>query len=631
MILGEPKSGKTSLSYAIEDFNCQSNLIEQYNDFDNKESKFIELHQFYMNTDIIEPQSQRSQSTLSNKSFIQDIKHTGSNKSIKILSPKKNRQSEELNAFSNISFNNQEPLSSRSEIVNKKSVLPITVFDFNGNLNQFGHLTGLFLDKKSLILLCFDATVLVESEEKFQKNLGQLLDHILLKMSKNHPFSIIPVLTKIDAYPDLDKITLAEKVEQLIKQHIQTRLNKIKEDLKEIEKLPQINASHSDRLKQLVQTQANLNPDIYQNCMLVSSLKMDGISQLNNAIKQIVFNNKKNFPSVNMKIPSFWIEVEKFATLTLSETPNLKYYDDKIKIVSASSMSILCVDFAEYRIKIVEKYGMSHLIEQITDYLSSSGTVIWFQDSEKFKRKVFLRPSLFYEMLFVLYRSNFRENFDDVHRHSVRVKLIQNTINMSQENIDNLSKDYLNKGLLHIDLLKMLWYPLLITDNVSLLQDVVVLFSEMFNLFYPVLSKEKLKIVYNSNKSDFEHTMTESIYSSFYANPMTQSFKHEAVNFGSICVPFYLPYLSELTHFYKIRRNLQTECNNATKSAMAHGIKKSKPDFMSRISQKYNFPWGLMPGIFEKFSVNCILNSDLYYKTHYKNLIHGYSEDNSIG
>ena len=141
MILGDPKSGKTSLSYAIEDYNCQSNLIEQYNDFDNTESKFIEIHQFYMNTEFNEPQTQRSQSTLSTKSFIQDLKHTGSNKSIKILSPKKNRQYEELNAFSNNTFNNPESLSSRSETAIKKSVLPITVYDFNGKLSQFGHLT----------------------------------------------------------------------------------------------------------------------------------------------------------------------------------------------------------------------------------------------------------------------------------------------------------------------------------------------------------------------------------------------------------------------------------------------------------------------------------------------------------
>ncbi|CAF0772659.1 unnamed protein product [Brachionus calyciflorus] len=629
IIVGEPKSGKTSLSYALEDINSQSNLIEQYNDAEDTESKFIEIHQFYMNTELDD--TQRPSSAVSIQSVNQENKYANSSKSFKILSSKKPKQSEELNAFSNSSFYYYvDPLSSRSEITVKKSVLPVTIYDFNGNFTQFGHLSNLFLDKKALLIICLDSTSLSQSQENFQKNLNNLLDHIFLKMSKNQPFSIIPVLTKIDTCIQ-NKTSLCEQTGQFIKQHLQHRLNQIKEDLKLIEKLPQISASQSDRLKQLVQTQANLNPEIYQNCIGVSSLKMDGINQLNLAIKQIVYNNKKTFALVNTKIPSFWIEVEKYATQSLSEIPNLKYYEDKIKILSQSSMSILCLDYSEYRSKIVERYGMSHLVEQITDYLSSSGSIIWFHENEKMKKKVFLRPNIFYEMLFVLFRGNFHENFDDVHRHSVRSKLIQNSVNMSQENIENLSSEFLTKGLLQIDLLKMLWYPVLITDSQTILQDVVVLFADMFNLFYPAVSKEKIKILMNNNKSDFEQTMNDSIYSSFYINPITQSYKNEVVNFNSIIVPFYLPYLSEQAYLSKIRKSLQTECINAAKNVVNIGIKKSKPLFMSRISQKYTFPWGLMCGIFEKFSVNCILNSDLYYKNHFKNFIYGYNEDNSIG
>ena len=629
MVLGEPKSGKTSFCFALEDLNTQSNLIEQFNEDEQKESKLIEIHKFYMNSDMDE--TRPLSSAHSTKSFGQETKLITSARSVKILTPKKTKQIEELNAFSNHSFYDMEHMNSASDLVIKKSVMPITIYDFNGNLDQFGHLSNLYLDKKALIIVCFDSTVLIKTQDQFKKRLNDELDHLFLKMCKNSPFSIIPILTKVDECPTDSRRALCDLVDQLISQHLDKRVKQIKEDLREIEKLPQISACQSDRLKQLAQTQGNLNPDLYQNCLPVSSLKMEGIPQMNKIIKQFVYNNKKTFSTVNQKIPSFWLEIEKFATNSLSEMPLLKYYDDKIKIISQSSISILCIDYVEYRSKIVEKYGMSHLVEPISDYLSSSGTIIWLNENEKLKKKVFLKPEILYEMLFVLYRCNFSENFLDVHKQTVRSKILQNNVNMSMEYIEILSNDYLLKGSLHIDLLKMLWYPILITDSQSLLIEVVVMLAEMFHLFYPNVSREKLKILFSSIKTDFEQTINESIYSSFYVNPATQNLKQEPVNFNALIVPFYLPYLSEKANLFKLRRHFQNECSNAVKNASAAGIKSSNPVFMSRISQKYTFPWNLKSGIFEKFSVNCLLNSDLYYKNHYKNVILGYNEENSVG
>lgn len=59
VILGDCKSGKTSLAYALEDFHTKSNLIEQYHTSGpeteqpqqqpTSESKLVEVHEFYMN------------------------------------------------------------------------------------------------------------------------------------------------------------------------------------------------------------------------------------------------------------------------------------------------------------------------------------------------------------------------------------------------------------------------------------------------------------------------------------------------------------------------------------------------------------------------------------------------------
>lgn len=90
---------------------------------------------------------------------------------------------------------------------------------------------------------------------------------------------------------------------------------------------------------------------------------------------------------------------------------------------------------------------MSHLVEQITRYMSGSGRILWFQESERMKRRVFLRPSLFYDMLFVLFRTRFYENFSDAHLHALRLKLVRESVNTSEANIRSMCERLLNKGI----------------------------------------------------------------------------------------------------------------------------------------------------------------------------------------
>lgn len=370
---------------------------------------------------------------------------------------------------------------------------------------------------------------------------------------------------------------------------------------------------------------------------------MDGIALLSSTIKEIVYNNKKYFFDVNKKVPAFWTEVQNYACNTLSEMPTTKYVDDRIKIITSSNepnLSMLCVDYDYYKHKIVEKYGMSHLIDQITKYMNSSGFIIWYQDTEKLKKKVFLRPNVLFDLMFVLFRTNFQENFTDSHKQALRAKLCQ-SVNLSEENLKLLSDDFLKKGVLNLDLIKILWYPILITDSSYIVQEAITLFADYFHIGYPNLSKEKLKMLFQaySNKES-EANLNDSVYSSFVLNTnrsntgsvnTTNNQKLNLINFNSVIVPFYLPVLNDPSTVLKIKTDLETDCANSISLAVSLGIKKTKPTCLSRISQKYSFPWGLMSGVFEKFSVNCIINSDLYYKCHYKNFIYAYNEENSIG
>jgi hypothetical protein len=92
-----------------------------------------------------------------------------------------------------------------------------------------------------------------------------------------------------------------------------------------------------------------------------------------------------------------------------------------------------------------------------------------------------------------------------------------------------------------------------------------------------------------------------------------------------------LPKLEEEAELANTRYSLATMCSAAASESVSLKLKNEKPAFLARISKKYAFPWGVMSGIFEKFSVNLIINSDIYYKVHYKNFIYALSEENDVG
>ena len=112
---------------------------------------------------------------------------------------------------------------------------------------------------------------------------------------------------------------------------------------------------------------------------------MLGVNELNSTVKEIVCDNQKYFPEVNRKIPTFWIEVEKYVCNDLCEIPTTKYVEEGIEIINNPdnpSLSMLFIDYNYYKVKTIEKYGMSHLIERITKYLHTAGKIIWFSESE---------------------------------------------------------------------------------------------------------------------------------------------------------------------------------------------------------------------------------------------------------
>jgi Leucine-rich repeat (LRR) protein len=401
-MIGDDGSGKTSLAYAIEDYNAQTNLMEQLIGLveapknansalevpQEIEEKFIEVHEF----------------------------------SFKCNKEEKYWKNESLP--SNDTKTNDKDLKMQQS-------MPVSIFDINGSPSQFGHLNYTFIDKTSLVILCVDVTTfdkqLNSDIETAEKNLKYWLDLIFFKMSRTCSMYVLPVCTKCDSFlkmhkklqdtwdlqqkeleqskidpiqlllkseeqrhqTDPDKLAKkkAEIANQLksvsksilttINNHFKARLNYVKTELDKIEGQTKISASESDRLKRFANVYNYSKPSVHTECITTSSANLEGIEYLNNTIRDIACNNDKYFPNVNKRIPSLWNEVENYMFSWLNHIKrksNTNYDTMSIATYSLPSLSVLCMDYDEYKARILEKYGMDDMLAQITNFFTSEGT-----------------------------------------------------------------------------------------------------------------------------------------------------------------------------------------------------------------------------------------------------------------
>jgi hypothetical protein len=679
--------GKTNLAYALEDFHEQATVAEIINEKadDNNDnenpadtqiiSKFVEVHDFFSKVDT-EKMNKILKKALINGSF------TG----------------------------NQNKEIHKSDLV---TTMPISIFDINGSSDQFGHLYQFFMDRRALIMICIDITTFDESMGsniyKSEERLKYWLDMILFKMSKTCSFYILPVVTKCDLYMSNHKRksskspvkeanskrvnnksplwfeigdtftkTAQTKINSIssiilskIRDHFVSRLEFVKSEIAKIVALSIIPHSLYARLLKLKEVQDALEnfKGIHDHVAVISSLTMHGMHQLNQTVNSIICDNELYFPSVNKKIPTLWIEVEKYVQSRLNRIPATRFTDETSRQSNANAISSifgLCIDYEEYKERITDKYGMKHMIAEITKYLNSQGKVLWFDDSENLSSKVFLKPNMLFDFLHSLYRKDFDENFYDTHLQVIRSKLSLSN-NITQDRIERLKQDLLLKGCAYIDLLKLIWLPIMISDSVDLLYELVTLLMAFFNIGYPQVPKSKMKTVFHyysnllepsNNKSSNKngsssHLLKRSVSRSTKINSSRSqskisSYEEQQIgrssniataradftsdvpeySFDCIMIPFYMPCIKNEEKLTEISNTLTELATNVAKTVFeANGGKLILP----RISLKYVFPWGTTAGLFERFTVNCIINTEVYYKMHWKDAVYAYNEENTIG
>lgn len=187
-----------------------------------------------------------------------------------------------------------------------------------------------------------------------------------------------------------------------------------------------------------------------------------------------------------------------------------------------------------------------------------------------------------------------------------------------------------------LDLLKIIWLPLLLvsySNSSQLILDILILFFDFFMLGYPLLPKDKLKQLWH-----FYYKMAES---AFYEDSFldldkmggaeSASFVNHQITFDQIVIPNYLPVVPDDTQLNKANTELRRQCE-----LLPTILTRLDAEYMNtlfRISQRYQFKSfsSSLDGLFETFSVNCLTNTDLYYKLHARNFIQAYNEENTIG
>lgn len=600
LLVGPSNSGKTSLAYSYEEFSQLRELGEVI--FQNDEQD--------INDNL------KNQQTVSKLVEIHELQ-------LEIERDKETENSEQIIKYK----------------------MPISLFDLNGFLKDYYHLMHYFIDRTALVLFCIDANDYLEEQ------ITLWLDYLLFKIGKKTSFFIVPVITKCDLVTDFNKIEI--EIQKLLNNLVQSKLDQLKNELTEIQDSTRISPSLSDKLKHLANLYSSFKPDIHKKCLFTSSRTMFGIKELDTLIKQVVLDNQeKYFSKVNTSVPTLWLEVEKYlqsvysvnnlqSSLSMRGSSSLSYSGDKRNVSICGSSSIF-IDYNELKFKIISKFGMEHMFDEILFYLNSQGKLLWlanekttnqhtrsYQETNQLHTKIILKPNLLFDLLHVLFnKTQFEFLFKDLHLQLIRKRL--NILpNATNEFYNNLVKELHKNGVALIDLFKIIWMPLLMTDSIDFLNEILLFLMYFFHIGYPRIAKHKLQQIFSSFyeipriQSSSLTQRRQSIFSNssqLQLNIELDSSRSEcSSNFEALIIPVYLPLLN-VDQISLIRNEMYLNSYVLPKS-----------DQKCIVTLKYSFCQTISCGLFERFSVNLLLNTNVYFKQHFRDAIHAFNEVNTIG
>ena len=374
-----------------------------------------------------------------------------------------------------------------------------------------------------------------------------------------------------------ERVEAIEKINRFFRSYLQYRTDRIKHEIQQIQSLPLISSSLSDRLK-IYTALLNIHIQI-EPCQPVSSVKFQGIEELNRTIQQCIFSDRTIFPHVDRILPTLWAETNQFIE-SLADFLPVPY--------------LLWANFTE---RVISKHGLAHLIDDITMSLHDEGKIFVINEVSTTDRAVFLRPSWLTDLLYNLFRADMRTGYLDYERNEIFA-----LNGLVETRFQVFKKEFLQHGLLHSDLLRTLWAHLL--HKKDCFYHLWLTLMRFLLLAYPKMNKAQLKRLVHVHTPDPNLNSEKKVLRSSEVN-----YDEEDMQFDYAIVPYYLPLINS--------------------SDQQDELKRFGHLFKTMIITRYTSS-ALPLGFFHRFSVSAILRLNIVYKKHWNNFIIGEHEEKDV-
>lgn len=196
------------------------------------------------------------------------------------------------------------------------------------------------------------------------------------------------------------RIEALEKINQFFALYLQSRLERIQSEMKQIDSLPIISPSLSDRLKtcnSLLHLRIHIEP-----CQPISSLSYQGIDQLHQTIQNCVLTHKAIFPYIDRILPTLWADANQDIELLADRLP------------------VPYLSWDDFKAHIVDQHGLENLTHDIAMSLQDQGKILVLNELGTSNRIVFLRPLWLGDLLSSLFHSDLDPESGHFHSDLVR-------------------------------------------------------------------------------------------------------------------------------------------------------------------------------------------------------------------
>ena len=193
---------------------------------------------------------------------------------------------------------------------------------------------------------------------------------------------------------------MLEKINEFFQCYLRSRLDRIESEMKQIDSLPIISSSLSDRLKtynSLLHLHIQIEP-----CLPISSLSYEGLDELHRTIEHHILTQKKIFPNIDRILPTLWSDANR----------DIESLADRLPVPY-----LLWDDLSTH---IIEHHGLKNLVENISMSLQDQGKIQIVNEIGTSNRLVFLRPLWLGDLLSCLFHPTFDHQFGHVHMDQIR-------------------------------------------------------------------------------------------------------------------------------------------------------------------------------------------------------------------